>query len=121
MQFSDFLVEPKINLLILQDGPERMAEDAKLFEYPFPYLYDEVCLHRAFNSRTFSNNEDLLFDAILSLLKFFLYTELVSYLPFVCYSCTIQSQEVAKAFGAVCTPEFFLFKKVTPLILVFTN
>jgi len=49
-----------------------MAEDAKLFEYPFPYLYNEVCLHRAFNSRTFSNNEDLLFDAILSPLNFFL-------------------------------------------------
>ncbi|CAN1175905.1 hypothetical protein LINPERHAP2_LOCUS32204 [Linum perenne] len=45
-----------------QDGPEFMAEDAKLFKYPFPYLYDE-------------------------------------------------SQEVARAFGAVCTPEFFLFKK----------
>ncbi|CAN6165776.1 unnamed protein product [Urochloa humidicola] len=45
-----------------QDGPERMAEDAKLFKYPFPYLYDE-------------------------------------------------SQEVAKAFEAVCTPEFYLFKK----------
>ncbi|RCV11763.1 hypothetical protein SETIT_2G212200v2 [Setaria italica] len=45
-----------------QDGPERMAEEAKLFKYPFPYLYDE-------------------------------------------------SQEVAKAFGAVCTPEFYLFKK----------
>nr|XP_009800232.1 PREDICTED: uncharacterized protein LOC104246167 isoform X2 [Nicotiana sylvestris] len=45
-----------------QDGPEFMAEDAKLFKYPFPYLYDE-------------------------------------------------SQEVAKDFGAVCTPEFFLFKK----------
>ena len=75
-----------------------------------------VCtLHRGFGSRIISNNEDLLFDAILSLLKFFLYTELVSYLPFVCYSCTIQSQEVAKAFGAVCTPEFFLFKKVIPL------
>ncbi|KAL6897310.1 hypothetical protein ACP4OV_007006 [Aristida adscensionis] len=44
------------------DGPEPMAEEAKLFNYPFPYLYDE-------------------------------------------------SQEVAKAFGAVCTPEFFLFKK----------
>ena len=25
-----------------QDGPELMAEDAKLFGYPFPYLYDEV-------------------------------------------------------------------------------
>lgn len=25
-----------------QDGPEFMAEDAKLFGYPFPYLYDEV-------------------------------------------------------------------------------
>ncbi|XP_050208157.1 uncharacterized protein LOC126657499 [Mercurialis annua] len=45
-----------------QDGPQFMAEDAKLFKYPFPYLYDE-------------------------------------------------SQEVAQNFGAVCTPEFFLFKK----------
>uniref|UniRef100_A0A7N0USL2 Thioredoxin domain-containing protein n=1 Tax=Kalanchoe fedtschenkoi TaxID=63787 RepID=A0A7N0USL2_KALFE len=45
-----------------QDGPEYMADDAKLYKYPFPYLYDE-------------------------------------------------SQEVARAFGAVCTPEFFLFKK----------
>ncbi|KAI5654339.1 hypothetical protein M9H77_31526 [Catharanthus roseus] len=45
-----------------QDGPEFMAEDAKLFNYPFPYLYDE-------------------------------------------------SQDVARDFGAVCTPEFFLFKK----------
>lgn len=27
-----------------QDGPEFMAEDAKLFNYPFPYLYDEVRL-----------------------------------------------------------------------------
>lgn len=25
-----------------QDGPEFMAEDAKVFKYPFPYLYDEV-------------------------------------------------------------------------------
>ncbi|RDX70129.1 hypothetical protein CR513_50662, partial [Mucuna pruriens] len=45
-----------------QDGPEFMAEDAKLFDYPFPYLYDE-------------------------------------------------SQNVAQDFGAVCTPEFYLFKK----------
>ncbi|KAG8080840.1 hypothetical protein GUJ93_ZPchr0007g3162 [Zizania palustris] len=45
-----------------QDGPEYIAEEAKLFKYAFPYLYDE-------------------------------------------------SQEVAKAFGAVCTPEFYLFKK----------
>ncbi|XP_011659126.1 uncharacterized protein LOC101213663 isoform X2 [Cucumis sativus] len=45
-----------------QDGPEFMAEDAKAFSYPFPYLYDE-------------------------------------------------SQEVARDFSAVCTPEFFLFKK----------
>ncbi|CAL9098328.1 Redoxin [Musa troglodytarum] len=45
-----------------QDGPEFMAEEAKLFKYPFPYLFDE-------------------------------------------------SQDVARAFGAVCTPEFFLFKK----------
>ncbi|GAB2232669.1 hypothetical protein Droror1_Dr00011714 [Drosera rotundifolia] len=45
-----------------QDGPEYMAEEAKLFCYPFPYLYDE-------------------------------------------------SQDVARDFGALCTPEFFLFKK----------
>lgn len=45
-----------------QDGPEFMSEEAKLFKYPFPYLYDE-------------------------------------------------SQDVARDFGAVCTPEFFLFKK----------
>ncbi|KAK2985460.1 hypothetical protein RJ640_030987 [Escallonia rubra] len=45
-----------------QDGPDFMAEDATLYNYPFPYLYDE-------------------------------------------------SQDVARDFGAVCTPEFFLFKK----------
>ncbi|XAR62449.1 Peroxiredoxin [Bertholletia excelsa] len=45
-----------------QDGPEYMAEEAKLFNYPFPYLYDE-------------------------------------------------SQDVARDFGAVCTPDFLLFKK----------
>ncbi|KAL1533513.1 hypothetical protein AAHA92_33390 [Salvia divinorum] len=45
-----------------QDGPDFMAQDAKIFKYPFPYLYDE-------------------------------------------------SQDVARSFGAVCTPEFFLFKK----------
>ncbi|XP_057504333.1 uncharacterized protein LOC130787876 isoform X2 [Actinidia eriantha] len=45
-----------------QDGPEFMEEEAKLFKYPFPYLYDE-------------------------------------------------SQDVARDFGAVCTPEFLLFKK----------
>lgn len=45
-----------------QDGPKFMAEEAKVFDYPFPYLYDE-------------------------------------------------SQEAARNFGAVCTPEFFLFKK----------
>lgn len=44
------------------DGPDFMAEEAKRFQFPFPYLYDE-------------------------------------------------SQEIARAFGAVCTPEFFLFKK----------
>uniref|UniRef100_A0A0D6QXL3 Thioredoxin domain-containing protein n=1 Tax=Araucaria cunninghamii TaxID=56994 RepID=A0A0D6QXL3_ARACU len=45
-----------------QDGPEFMAEEAKSFMYPFPYLHDET-------------------------------------------------QEVAQAFGAACTPDFFLFKK----------
>ncbi|KAJ8439059.1 hypothetical protein Cgig2_018453 [Carnegiea gigantea] len=45
-----------------EDGPEFMAEEARVYGYPFPYLYDE-------------------------------------------------SQDAARAFGAVCTPEFFLFKK----------
>ncbi|KAL2538398.1 Thioredoxin superfamily protein [Forsythia ovata] len=45
-----------------QDGPVFMAEEAKIFNYPFPYLYDE-------------------------------------------------SQNVARDFGAVCTPEFFLYRK----------
>ncbi|CAM0870334.1 unnamed protein product [Alopecurus aequalis] len=45
-----------------QDGPYHMAREAEMFNYSFPYLYDE-------------------------------------------------SQEVAKAFQAVCTPEFYLFKK----------
>ncbi|XP_076948015.1 uncharacterized protein LOC143620148 [Bidens hawaiensis] len=45
-----------------QDGPVFMAEDARNFNYPFPYLYDH-------------------------------------------------SQNVARDYGAVCTPEFFLFKK----------
>ncbi|XP_076897145.1 uncharacterized protein LOC143550371 [Bidens hawaiensis] len=45
-----------------QDGPVFMAEDARIFNYPFPYLYDH-------------------------------------------------SQNVARDYGAVCTPEFFLFKK----------
>ncbi|XP_020575754.1 uncharacterized protein LOC110021558 [Phalaenopsis equestris] len=45
-----------------QDGPKFMAEEAKLLDYPFPYLFDE-------------------------------------------------SQDVARAFGAVCTPEFFLYRK----------
>ncbi|KAH8968781.1 hypothetical protein BDL97_03G148200 [Sphagnum fallax] len=45
-----------------QDGPSFMAEEARTYKYPFPYLYDET-------------------------------------------------QEVAKAYGAVCTPDFYLFKK----------
>ncbi|CAI5975956.1 unnamed protein product [Closterium sp. NIES-65] len=45
-----------------QDGPDKMAEEAKQFNFPFPYLYDET-------------------------------------------------QEVAKAYHAACTPDFFLFKK----------
>jgi peroxiredoxin len=42
------------------DRPEKMAEEKKRYDYPFPYLYDE-------------------------------------------------SQSVAKAYGAACTPDFFLF------------
>lgn len=43
-----------------QDGPDKMAEDAKKYGYTFPYLYDE-------------------------------------------------SQAVAKAYTAACTPEFYVF------------
>ena len=44
------------------DGPDKMAEEARQFGYTFPYLFDE-------------------------------------------------SQEVAKAYGAACTPDFFVFGK----------
>lgn len=50
-----------------RDGPEHMAEDARQFAYPFPYLYDA-------------------------------------------------SQEVAKAFRAACTPDFFLFDSHRKLV-----
>lgn len=30
-------------ILATQDGPAFMAEEARAFGYPFPYLYDEVC------------------------------------------------------------------------------
>ncbi|KAK3028860.1 hypothetical protein RJ639_038545, partial [Escallonia herrerae] len=55
---------PQVQILLkpLYDPPDFMAEDARLYNYPFPYLYDE-------------------------------------------------SQDVARDFGAACTPEFFLFKK----------
>ncbi|RVW32546.1 hypothetical protein CK203_093752 [Vitis vinifera] len=39
------MLKPSFDLskieLSLQDGPKFMAEEAKLFNYPFPYLYDE--------------------------------------------------------------------------------
>ncbi len=50
-----------------EDGPEKMAEDARALGYDFPYLYDE-------------------------------------------------SQEVAKAYRAACTPDFFLFDRNRRLV-----
>lgn len=50
-----------------QDGPEKMAEDAKKFNYPFPYLYDE-------------------------------------------------SQDVAKAYHAACTPDLYLINDERELV-----
>lgn len=50
-----------------QDAPDKMAEDAENFGYPFPYLYDE-------------------------------------------------SQEVAKAYKAACTPDLFLFDENRELV-----
>lgn len=49
------------------DGPEKMAEEARSFGYDFPYLFDE-------------------------------------------------SQDVAKAYGAACTPDFFLYDKDRKLV-----
>ena len=49
-----------------EDSPEKMAEDALKYSYPFPYLYDE-------------------------------------------------SQEVAKKYSAVCTPDFFGYNKNSEL------
>lgn len=71
VKLTDFYVKKGLGVVAIspnsivthpQDGPQFMAEEAKLFNYPFPYLYDE-------------------------------------------------SQDVTRAFGAVCTPEFMLFKK----------
>ncbi|KAG6784067.1 hypothetical protein POTOM_009750 [Populus tomentosa] len=64
-----------------QDGPELMAEDAKILNYPFPYLYDEAVLFLPGETKE----------------------EMRAQLQ--------ELQEVARDFGAVCTPEFFLFKK----------
>lgn len=50
-----------------EDGPEKMAEDAENYGYPFPYLYDE-------------------------------------------------SQEVAKAYKAACTPDLYLFDENRELV-----
>ena len=50
-----------------QDAPDKMAEDAENFGYPFPYLYDE-------------------------------------------------SQEVAKAYKAACTPDLYLFDENRELV-----
>lgn len=49
------------------DSPEKMAEDANKYGYPFPYLYDET-------------------------------------------------QEIAKAYRAACTPDFFLFNEDRELV-----
>ncbi|CAI5509918.1 unnamed protein product [Closterium sp. Naga37s-1] len=59
---SPLLCCAPLRSLLQQDGPDKMAEEAKQFNFPFPYLYDET-------------------------------------------------QEVAKAYHAACTPDFFLFKK----------
>lgn len=50
-----------------EDSPEKMAEEAEQYNYPFPYLYDE-------------------------------------------------SQEVAIAYRAACTPDFFLFNEQMQLV-----
>jgi peroxiredoxin len=50
-----------------EDGPEKMAEEARTYGYDFPYLFDE-------------------------------------------------SQDVAKAYGAACTPDFFLYDKDRKLV-----
>ena len=54
-----FWLNQKLTFLLLQDGPERMAEEAKLFKYHFPYLYDEVWPFCAFNSKIFNDHEDV--------------------------------------------------------------
>ncbi|MDH5366360.1 MAG: thioredoxin family protein [Cyclobacteriaceae bacterium] len=50
-----------------EDAPDLMRKDAKKFEYPFPYLYDET-------------------------------------------------QEIARAYQAACTPDFYLFDKNMKLV-----
>jgi hypothetical protein len=83
---------------MLQDGPEHMIVDAEKFKYSFPYLYDEVCPPRY-----------VFPDAV----PVFSSVSITFFAYFYCCYCTLQSQEAAKAFQAVCTPEFYLFTKVT--------
>ncbi|XP_020426006.1 uncharacterized protein LOC18766432 isoform X2 [Prunus persica] len=74
-----------------QDGPQFIAEEAKLFKYPFPYLYDELFQPQSSIPSSTSS------------------CDLNSQATRFCREK--RSQDVAQDFGAICTPEFFLFKK----------
>ena len=41
--WSHWMIPPALTYSS-QDGPDFMAEDAKIFKYPFPYLYDEASI-----------------------------------------------------------------------------
>lgn len=45
--WSHWMIRPALTYSS-QDGPDFMAEDAKIFKYPFPYLYDEVIILLSF-------------------------------------------------------------------------
>ncbi|KAL5982625.1 hypothetical protein ACLOJK_016700 [Asimina triloba] len=79
------------------DGPQFMAEEAKLLGYPFPYLYDQRNKANGYCAR-------LLWEQLFFTSLHMQYTLVIEHMR-------MQSQDVARAFGAVCTPEFFLFKK----------
>ncbi|CAI5960495.1 unnamed protein product [Closterium sp. NIES-65] len=104
-----------------QDGPDKMAEEAKQFNFPFPYLYDETqevakAYHAACTPKVFLFRKDgrrprkrwprpTMLPARRTSFSSRRTAVLPSLLPFH------QTQEVAKTYHAACTPDFFLFKK----------
>lgn len=85
-----------------QDGPEGMAQDVKEYNFSFPYLFDEAsngCWEHGdgFCTCTFLGEQSWMSGSPLPP------TRAPWALP------QLQTQDVAKAYKAACTPEFYVF------------